>query len=82
MELTIRVGREGVLMTRQAAEIAEAMKAYESRVLLRHENITVNAKSLMGLVSLGIRGGMPVTILSEGNDDAKAACAMAKLLGS
>ena len=54
MELTIRGLLGGTLTTRRAADIAERMKKFESRVLLCRQNITVNAKSLMGLVTLGL----------------------------
>ena len=82
MELTVRVKMDGALMTREAALIAQKMKEYSARVLLRRSSITVNAKSLMGLVSLGIRDGMDVTIIAEGADDAHAVREMAALLGA
>ena len=82
MELTIRVLLGGTLTTRRAADIAEQMKRYEARVLLRRANITVNAKSLMGLVTLGLRDGMAVTILAQGEDEALAAQQLSALLGA
>ena len=82
MELTIRVQLGGTLTTRRAADIAERMKRYEARVLLRRANITVNAKSLMGLVTLGLCDGMAVTILAQGKDEALAAQQLSALLGA
>ena len=82
MELSIRVGNKGTLLTREAAQIAERIKLHDATVLLRRENITVNAKSLMGILSLGIREGMTLTIIAEGGDEAKAACELAALLGA
>ena len=52
------------------------------RALLRRANITVNAKSLMGLVTLALRDGMAVTILAQGEDEALAARTLAGLLGA
>ena len=72
MELTIRVLLGGTLTTRRAADIAERMKRYEARVLLRREEMTVNGKSLMGIVSLGIRDGQTVTVLADGREEAEA----------
>ena len=46
MELTIKVAIQKELMTRQAADIAHRMSEFESRVLLKRQNLTVNAKSL------------------------------------
>ena len=82
MELTVKVSREGALMTREAAKIAEKMSAYSSRILLKHGDKTVNAKSLIGLLSLGIAEGMAVTIVASGEDEAKAAVALSSMLGA
>ena len=46
MELTIKVAIQKEMMTRQAADIAHRMSEFESRVLLKRQNLTVNAKSL------------------------------------
>lgn len=80
MELTVKVSMNGMLMTRQAAAIAGKMQGYSARVLLRRGDITVNAKSLMGLLSLGLADGMGVTIIASGEDEAQAVCALADLL--
>ena len=82
MELTVRVHLDGAMTARRAADIAERMKRYEARVLLRRANITVNAKSLMGLLALGLCDGMAVTILAQGEDEALAAQQPSALLGA
>ena len=74
MELTIKVAIQKELMTRQAADIAHRMSEFESRVLLKRQNLTVNAKSLMGVLSADLRDGQAVTILAEGPDEAQAVC--------
>ena len=80
MELTVKV-RVGVTPTmRDVAHAAAVMSTFESRVLLRRGDITVNAKSLMGLLSLGLKDGMGVTIIASGEDEAQAVCAMADIL--
>ena len=80
MELTVKVKLNDAPSMRRVAEAAAAMSRFQSQVLLRQGDITVNAKSLMGLLSLGIRDGMGVTIIAKGEDEAQAACAMAKIL--
>lgn len=82
MELTIRVRMDGMMTTREAANIAGKMAAYRAQVLLRRGDITVNAKSLMGLLSVGLGDGMGVTILADGEDEAQAVCALSALLGA
>ena len=82
MELTIKVAIKKEMMTRQAADIAHRMSEFESRVLLKRQNLTVNAKSLMGVLSADLRDGQAVTILAEGPDEAQAVCTLSKLLGA
>ena len=55
MELTIKIAIPKEMMTRQAADIAQRMSGFESRVLLKRQNMTVNAKSLMGVLSAELR---------------------------
>ncbi|MBR3795634.1 MAG: HPr family phosphocarrier protein [Clostridia bacterium] len=80
MELTVNVKLNGIPTTRKAAEAAAKMSKYSAQVLLRKGDITVNAKSLIGLLSLGIKDGDGVTILALGEDEAQAVCAMSDLL--
>ena len=72
IEKDVQVALGGVMMTREAAAVADALKGYESRVLLRRGEMTVNGKSLMGIVSLGIRDGQRITVLADGPDGADA----------
>ena len=80
MELTVKMKLGDMPTMRAVAQAAAKMSAFESQVLLRRGDITVNAKSLMGLLSLGLRDGMGVTIIAHGQDEAQAVCAMADLL--
>ena len=54
MELTVNVKLGGISTARKAAEVANRMGGYRAQVLLRRGDVTVNAKSLMGLLSLGL----------------------------
>ncbi|MBQ2991844.1 MAG: HPr family phosphocarrier protein [Clostridia bacterium] len=80
MELTVKVKTNGKPTMRTVADAADKMSRFESQVLLRRGDITVNAKSLMGLLSLGLKDGEGVTIIARGGDEAQAVCAMADLL--
>ena len=82
MELTIKVSIPENMMTKQAAQIANRMSDYSSRILLRRQNVTVNAKSLMGVLSADLRDGQAVTLLAEGPDEAQAVCTLSRLLGA
>jgi len=82
MELTVTVRVNEKPTTRVVAQAAEKMAAYRATVLLRRGDITVNAKSLLGLLSLQLQDGMGVTIIASGEDEALAVCEMARLLGA
>ena len=71
-ERNVQVALGGVLMTREAARLAHELKEHRARVLLRRGEMTVNGKSLMGIVSLGIRDGQTVTVLADGEDEAES----------
>lgn len=82
MELTVNVKLNGIPTARKAADAAAKMSAYSAQVLLRRGDITVNAKSLLGLLSLGLKDDMGVTIIAKGEDEAQAVCALSALLGA
>ena len=80
MELTVKIKLGDTPTMRRIAKTAQRMSEFKSQVLLRRGDITVNAKSLMGLLSLGLQDGMGVTIIAAGGDEAQAVCAMADIL--
>ena len=82
MELTVNVKLNGIPTMKRVAEAAAKMSAYESQVLLKRGDITVNAKSLLGLLSLGIEDDRGVSIIARGEDEAQAVWALAALLGA
>lgn len=82
MELTVKVKLGDVPTMKRVAQAAAKMSTYSAQVLLRKGDVTVNAKSLMGLLSLSIQDGEGVTIIAKGEDEAQAVCAMADLLQS
>ena len=62
--------------------MAERMCDFESRVLLERENMVVDAKSLMGVVSAGLEDGQTITITAEGPDEEEAVLTLCSLLGA
>ncbi len=70
----------GMLLTRQAANLSQRMQAYESRLLLRRGEMTVNGKSLMGIVSLGIQSGQRITVMAEGPDEEAVVAEFSRLM--
>lgn len=53
---------------------------FASRILLEHKNRIINGKSMLGLLSMGVTGHEPVTLIVEGSDEEIAAQEVKKLL--
>ena len=70
----------GTPFTRSRAErlVTEAGK-YEASILIRHENRTINGKSMLGLLSLG-RITDAVRLICDGPDEKQAAAALSDLM--
>lgn len=81
MEKTITIRLEKPLTARAASQIALGIASIDARVLLRRGNMTVNAKSLMGLVSLGLADGDEVCAVAEGPKAQEALDRLQTLLG-
>ena len=64
-----------------AAEIVQVASGFEARVMIAHNQKLVNAKSMLGLLSLGLDDQDGMQLVCEGVDEAEAAAAVTALLG-
>ena len=60
------------LKSRTAALFVQTAGCYESQILIESENKKVNAKSIMGVLSLKIRCGESIYVLANGKDEKEA----------
>ena len=60
------------LESRPAALFVQTASKFTSSIYVKIENKTVNAKSIMGIISLGILDGQDVTIIADGEDARQA----------
>ena len=60
------------LHARPASQFVSEAKNYESEVEIEKDNRSVNAKSIMGLMSLGAAFGDTIILKADGNDEEKA----------
>jgi len=79
-ELTLK-NPEG-LKSRAAAMFVQTAGKFESQILIECENKKVNAKSIMGVLSLGIKNGESIYILATGRDEKRAIAALEALVES
>lgn len=69
-EITIRL--ENGLEARPVAMLVQVASQYDSSVYLEAGEKKVNAKSIMGMMSLGLDTGEKVTAIVDGEDEAIA----------
>ena len=60
---------ENGLEARPVAQLVQVASQYESKIYLECEDKKVNAKSIMGMMSLGLAAGEEVTISADGLDE-------------
>lgn len=78
MKIEIQTGLEA----RPVAVFVQVASQYESSIYVEHNNKRVNAKSIMGMMTLGLPAGEEVTISAEGADEEEAVKGIEKFLGS
>lgn len=62
------------------AKCVQVASQYESRIYVEYETKKVNAKSIMGMMALGINPGQTVTVSADGSDEEQAIDGIAKFL--
>jgi len=71
-EKTVEVKMKTGLQARQAALFVQEANRFTSDVFLKRDERQVNAKSIMGVMSLAIARGAEVTLIAEGVDEDQA----------
>jgi phosphocarrier protein len=78
--LTVK-NRAGV-HARPAALIAQAANKFASEITLEKDGMTVNAKSIMGVITMAAAYNSQVVLKTEGADESDAASAIQALFDS
>ena len=68
VQVTNQVG----LYARPATFFIQCANGFKSTILVEKEERRVNAKSLLGVLSLGIIGGTSIRIIADGADEQEA----------
>lgn len=80
MKKEITVKSAGVYEARALAELVGIANNYSSRITIVMGNRSINAKSIMGIMGLGLDQGKVITIDAEGTDAEKAIAALEEFL--
>ena len=68
----IQIQLENGLEARPIALLVQEASKYESRIYIQSGDRKVNAKSIMGMMSLGLDNGEALTVSAEGADEQAA----------
>ncbi|HEY3313802.1 MAG TPA: HPr family phosphocarrier protein [Bacillota bacterium] len=80
IERTIQVVNRTGLHARPAAVFVQTAAKFQCRVAVRKEGKEANAKSIIGLLGLGVNQGSSITIRAEGPDEASAVATLVGLV--
>ena len=78
----VQVQNQVGLHARPATFFIQKENEYKSSVWVEKEERRVNAKSLLGVLSLGIVGGTGIKIIADGSDEKDAVEGLVKLVES
>ncbi|GAA0307756.1 catabolite repression HPr-like protein [Gracilibacillus halotolerans] len=72
MKKSLMIQVEPGLQARPAAQFVQKANAFVSEIFIEVENRRINAKSIMGLMSLALVKGTEVTLIANGPDEVQA----------
>lgn len=78
----VQVQNQVGLHARPATFFIQKANEFKASIWIEREERRVNAKSLLGVLSLGIIGGMNMTIIADGTDEEEAVHALINLVDS
>jgi phosphocarrier protein len=70
------------LHARPATFFIQKANEYKSSIWVERDERRVNAKSLLGVLSLGIVGGTTIKVIADGTDEQQAVDGLVKLVES
>ena len=68
------------LHARPATFFVQKANSFKCSIWVEKEDCRVNAKSLLGVLSLGITRGTKITLIADGEDEALAVAGLAELV--
>lgn len=80
MKKTVEVQMDAGMEARPIALMVQTANQFSSHIYLEMDQKRVNAKSIMGMMSLVLTNGVTVTINAEGTDEVEAVNALEQFL--
>ena len=82
VERVVTIELESGLQSRPAAHFVQEANRFTAYLFLEKDGKRINAKSIMGLMSLAIMRGETVTLIAEGTDEEAALDELASLVAN
>ena len=76
----VTINNEVGLHARPATFFIQKANEFKSGIWVEKDERRVNAKSLLGVLSLGITKGTTITLLADGSDEKEAVAALSELV--
>ena len=80
MKKSVVVKMQQDFEARPIANLVQVANRYESKIYLEHGDSRVNAKSIMGMMSLTLLPGEEITVVANGTDEKEAAAGIERFL--
>ncbi len=69
---TVKVNLVKDAEARPVAVLVQTASQFDSKIYIKLEDKNINAKSIMGMMSIGLTQDSEVTVTAEGDDEEKA----------
>lgn len=80
MEKNVKITNDSGLHARPASIFVKKANEFESDIFVKSGEKTINAKSVINLMKLGIKKGSNITVTAEGRDEEQALMALMQLI--
>ena len=80
LEKSMKIQLKNGLEARPVAVLVQVASHHESTVYIESAGRKVNAKSIMGMMSLGLDTGAEITVVADGKDEEEAIASIEKFL--
>ena len=82
IETTVQIVNRAGLHTRPAAMLVKLAAQFSSEIFLERDGFQINAKSIIGVMTLAAEQGSVLTLTIDGDDEEKASQALQDLFSS
>ena len=80
VQKSMEVQLDNGLEARPVAVFVQGASQYESTIYVEVDDKKVNAKSIMGMMSLGLDNGETLTVVADGSDESAAVAHIERFL--